>query len=622
MIRTADPMAHRARVLFAVLLLFFTALVARTGYIQVWLGEEYADRARAQHFREIEVPATRGSILDRNGRVLAVSYHACSVAVDPARIDDPGLYSLELTLQLGEPQRARELARLVARKKEHGKRFVWVKRRLDREPVEALQDGGRAALVVLEEPRRENPHGAAAASLLGVVGDDACGLCGLEYTFDARLRGRPGTRYVLKEGRGRVPWLLFPERGREAVPGLDVVTTLDLGIQVVAERELQALQDEFSPRWSCALVMDPRNGEIVAMAGRPGLYGGRFRKAPPEAFRVPAVHCNFVPGSTLKPLIMASALHAGVVRPGQTLDCGPGRKRFGGRLLHDVTAHGVLSLADVLVKSSNIGMAQVGRALGMRATYATLRAAGFGARHGIELPGEERGRLTPFKRWHPDQTLVSVSMGHELLVTPLQLATMYCGLLNGGTLHPPRLVSRELAPSVREPRRLPIGPDALDFVRRAMVRVVAEGTGRRARIPGVSVGGKTGTSGKFPKGCGKYTASFVAFAPAEAPRFVVLVVADEPQRPDGGTPYGSIVAAPAAGRILREALRLSDSSSISSPSESGVRLKGHGFGMVRVAAVQSSGATVGEVGSPAGGRNPDSAGEENFEAVECRSDTR
>ncbi|MGQ0612505.1 MAG: peptidoglycan D,D-transpeptidase FtsI family protein [Planctomycetaceae bacterium] len=560
---------HRARMTVSVLLTVLILLAGRAGYLQVVLGEEYAQRAYRQHFETIEEMAPRGRILDRHGRIFAASYHARSLGVNLGLVEDPDLLAASLAYLLDEPKAAPEIAALLRRRIAENKRFIFVRRRLDREVadrIEAARAAARqgsespgtrlhalAAVEMREDPRRELPHGSTAAAVIGMVGEDGEGLCGLERRFDRQLRGRPGHRFVMRNGGlAREVIDLYPERGLAAEPGPDLATTLDLAIQQVAEEELDRLQGEYRPAGSCAVVLDLRTGELLAMAGRPSLDPAAFPRVDPAALRIPALHFPYEPGSTLKPLLLAAALSCGAVRTDRLIDCGAGSMRFGGRTLRDVHENGVLSLCDVLVKSSNIGMAQVGRALGIDRALGALLAAGLGERTGIELAGEDAGAVTARPRWHEDYTLVSVSMGHEILVTPLQLACALSALLSGEWRRPTLLQGGP--PS--EPRSLGYDRAHLDFVIEAMVKVVEEGTGKKARVPGVRVGGKTGTSGKYPEGCGDYVASFYGFAPADAPRFAVLVVVDEPRKPGGGVPYGSTVAAPAVGRILQQALSL------------------------------------------------------------------
>jgi cell division protein FtsI (penicillin-binding protein 3) len=603
----------RARRLFQFLLAMLAILVGRAGYIQLVRGEEYADRARRQHFTTVEIPAPRGRILDRRGRPLAVSYHARTVAADPQVIDDAGAFATRAAFLLGEPRTAPAFAALIAARKEEGKRFVYLRRRIDRDVAARAEAALLDGLIVREEPRREYPQGRAAASVVGVAGADAegrvTGLTGLEQIFDGTLRGTDGRSHVLRSGRHEALHL-YPECERVPRPGADIVTTLDIVVQQVVEEALDGLEKLHRPRSACAIVLEPRSGEILALASRPALDPAAFPGLDPRSLRVPAAQDSFEPGSTLKPLIVAWALTRGAVGARQVFDCGPGVKYFGGRRLEDVKPNGPLDLEQVLVKSSNIGMAQVGQALGCDETWRLLGMLGFGRKTGIETTGEQTGRFTERAKWHPDYTLVSVSMGHEVTVTPVQLAAAHAALLNGGHVVRPTLL-RGRPPA--SPRRVPFARAASAFVRRAMELVVEEGTGKRARVPGLRIGGKTGTAEKYPEGSGRYVASFVGFAPADDPRILVVVLADEPQAVDGIKPYGGVVAAPVAGEIFRRVLPLIDDILSRTPPESGVRQEQfvQTDGKVRVAAVHRSSVWAGEGDSPVLSRNPDSGGDES-----------
>jgi cell division protein FtsI/penicillin-binding protein 2 len=596
---------RRARWVFLGLLVFLGALVLRVGYIQLVRGEEFAERARQMHFKQIGVPAPRGRIFDRHGRPLVASYHACSIAVDPQVVEDAAAFATSVAFLLGEANAGRELARRIEEKQRAGKRFVYLRRRVDRDLAARLRASDLAGLDVREEPRREYPHGNAAAALLGAVGADEhgriTGLTGLEHRFDAFLRGTDGTRSVFKSGR-RESLHLFPERARPPQAGGDLFTTLDIVLQQIVEDALDGLHERHRPKCSCVVALDPRTGEILAMASRPALDPAGFPRVGAECLRIPAVQCSYEPGSTFKPLICAWALTRGAVQEEQVFDCGRGARFFGGRRLRDVRPHGHLPLEMILVKSSNIGIAQVGQALGIDETFRYLHLLGFGRRTGVELEGEQPGKITAREKWHRNYTLVSVSMGHELAMTPLQLAVAYGALANGGDVYRPRL----LRGTTETVRRVPFDRGALRFVRRAMVRVVDEGTGRRARVRGLRLAGKTGTSEKYPEGSGRYVSSFVGIAPADDPRLLVLVVADEP-RSAGGKPYGGVVAAPVVGEIFRNALPLLQAAAL---SESGVRHPNQvrRQGKVRVAAVHRSSVWVGERDFPAASRNPGSAG--------------
>jgi len=610
----------RATRVFAGLLLCLGVLMARAGWIQVFRAGEFSRRAQRQHFTRVSLPAPRGRILDRHGRILAGSYHSCSVAVDPQVIEDIPSFATRLAFALGDAPAAPHFAARIERRKAAGARFVYLRRWIDRPLAERVKLADLPGVDLREEPRREYPHGAAAAALIGLVVDDR-GLCGLEKRFDKDLCGTGGSRAVQRTAGGRL-LSLYPERCKKPQAGRDLVTTVDIVIQQVAEEALARMQQRFKPKLSCAIVMDPKTGEILALAGQPAFDPAAKRSGDVlERLRIPAVHNAYPIGSVLKPLIMAWALTRGAVHPDQRLDCGPGHKYFGGRLLHDVKPNGVLDLDMVLVKSSNIGMAQVGMALGIDDAYHLLGLLGFGQKTGIEIAGERSGGLTPRKDWSERYTLISISMGREVMITPLQLVRAYSALLNGGRLVQPTL----LAHRRQSTRHVPFSAESLAFVRAAMERVVREGTGRRARVKGVAVAGKTGTSKiEFKGRAPRYVSSFIGYAPAEDPTLLVMVLADDPKKLKGLRPFGGTVAAPVAREIFARGLpllkRTPTSTTRTGPmfSGSGVRhLKNKQTeGKVRVAAVHWSSVKAGERISPAG-RNPDSEDIEN-----CRSTRR
>jgi len=614
---------RRARLLFSLLLLGLAGLVGRTSYLQVVRAGEFRAQARRQHFVDVPIPAVRGRILDRHGEPLVCCYHSRSLAIDPVAagraLDGdwiPG-WAARFALASGSPERAAAYADRIRHALANGQRFCYLARRVDRSVAERVVACGLPGLDVREEPRREYPHGRAAAAVLGVVGPGpdgrAAGLTGLEKACDRWLRGRDGCRSVLRSGR-REALHLFPERNRASQAGRDIVVTLDAAVQQIVEDELDRIEETFSPKCVAGIAMDPHTGEILALAGRPGFDPAEFPGIDRAALRIPALHLVYEPGSTMKPLVVARALTAGAVRPNQVFDCGPGHRRFGWRVVRDVRPNHELDLAHVLIKSSNTGISQIGLALGVDAMHELLTDLRFGKPTGLPFDFEEPGRVPPHAEWKEYEHDVSASFGRGFMLTPIQLAAAYCSLANGGRMVTPRLL--------RDRRATPAGPagfsrDALRFVRRTMAEVVASGTGRRARVDGLAVAGKTGTSEHYPKGSGRYDSSFAGFAPADDPRLVVVVVAHDPQRTEKyPRPYGGVVAAPVVGRIFARAIPLLSARERAAQSESGVRQSvQNNEKKVRVAAVQWSSVSAGERISPALGRNPDSEG-----AEPCRSD--
>jgi hypothetical protein len=398
---------RRARRVFLGLLVFLGALVLRAGYIQLVRGEEFAARARQMHFKQVAVPAPRGRIFDRHGRRLVASYHACSIAADPQEVEDAAAFATSVAFLIGEPNAGRELAGKIEGKRRAGKRFVYLRRRIDRDLAARLRASDLAGLDVREEPRREYPHGGAAAALLGAVGADEhgriTGLTGLEHRFDAFLRGTDGTRSVFRSGR-RESLHLFPERAQLPQAGGDVFTTLDIVLQQIVEDALDGLQERHRPKCSSAVALDPRTGEILALASRPSLDPDAFPDVSAECLRVPAAQCSYEPGSTFKPLVCAWALTRGAVREDEVFDCGRGARFFGGRRLRDVRPHGHLPLEMILVKSSNIGIAQVGQALGIDEAFRYLHLLASRSPWGTRWRRPRSSSPSPTARWRTAAT--------------------------------------------------------------------------------------------------------------------------------------------------------------------------------------------------------------------------
>ena len=367
------------------------------------------------------------------------------------------------------------------------------------------------------------------------------------------------------------------ERSHAPIHGQTVVSTLDLLTQIETERQLDRLMDEWKPIGACAIVMAPRSGEILAMASRPGFDPNALAAVPEAAWKNLAVSAMFEPGSTFKPFIVGWAIQNNVLRIDEMIDCSSGVYRMGPRVLHDHHSYGALSVEDVLVKSSNIGMAKIGERIGIQSLYEATRAFGFGRRTGIELPGEVSGLLRPVALWNV-YSLGSIPMGQEVAVTPLQLITAHAALANGGRLVRPHLLKkmdeadqvRTSGPRVVSPaadvQSEPLNSDIAEWlVRGPMRQVVERGTGKSAKVPGMSMFGKTGTAQKLDLLTGTYSdkawvVSFICGAPAEDPEVLVLVMVDEPTTP--GTHYGGTVAAPTAARILQFAETRVDSFAI------------------------------------------------------------
>ncbi|MFN9720734.1 MAG: peptidoglycan D,D-transpeptidase FtsI family protein [Planctomycetota bacterium] len=536
-------------------------LIQVQGAQREWMN---ARVVRQSLFSEV-IPARPGDILDRNGQVLAMTVMCDSLYAVPAEIEDPWHFAWEVSsvLNLNTDE-------LYGRLTENSdKQFVWIKRRIDEDQVRRIRALGfsRDSWGLRQEYLRKYPQGGFASHVIGIRDIDNAGKGGLEQSLNDRIRGTDGSRVMTRDARGKVIEVAA-ERSTPPVHGQTVISTIDLLSQIETERQLDLLMEEWKPRGACAIVMEPHSGEILAMASRPGFDPNSLVEVPEAAWKNLAVSAVFEPGSTFKPFIVGWALQHGQLRQNEMIDCSFGAYRMGPRILHDHHSYGALSVEDVLVKSSNIGMAKIGERIGLEDLYEATRSFGFGRRTGVELPGELTGLLHPFSKW-TIYSLGSIPMGQELAVTPLQLITAHAAIANGGQLLRPRLLKRAaideaIASGVGSQHIVApaenVGTPLLDsdiaewLVREPMKQVVERGTGKQARIPGMSIFGKTGTAQKLDPETGTYSdtawvVSFVCGAPAEDPRVIVLLMVDEPTAP--GIHYGGTVAAPAASRMLQ-----------------------------------------------------------------------
>ena len=405
---------------------------------------------------------------------------------------------------------------------------------------------------------RSYPQGVVAAHVLGLRDIDGVGRGGVEEGLDYLLGGTKGRRKLARDSRGRVMEIL-DDIEQPPQPGQLVQLTIDLVVQLFAERELDSLMAEWKPESCSAIVLNPKTGDVLAMATRPTFDPNHADQASADAWKNRAIADIYEPGSTFKPFIVSYGLDQDVLHKHDTFHCEHGVYQMGRRLLHDHHRYGTLSLTDVLVKSSNIGMAKIGERLTNERLCAAANLFGFGRKTGIELPGELSGILRPLKEWTSYST-GSIPMGHELATTPLQMIVAHAALANGGRLLRPRIIlpsQGDSTAALRQMSETTVHSDVARWlVEVPMQEVVTRGTGKRARIPGYNVFGKTGTAQCIsPNGGyvhGKYISSFVCGAPVEDPQLLVLVVVN--QSSVGGETFGGKVAAPAAANILKQAL--------------------------------------------------------------------
>jgi len=541
----------------------WAVLIARLIQLQSTQQQLMNDRVTRQSIFSEVIPARPGEILDRNGQVLAMTIPCDSLYAVPDEIEDAWDFAWKIgpVLNLNSDELYQ---RIVANT---DKRFLWIQRRINEHQVATIRGLHlpKTAWGLRREYQRQYPQGSVASHVLGIRNIDNVGQGGLEQSRHDVIRGADGNRVMTRDARGIV-MEVAAERSQAPRHGKTVISTLDLLTQVETERQLDLLMEQWKPVGACAIVMEPRSGEILAMASRPSFDPNHLIAVPEAAWKNLAVSAVFEPGSTFKPFIVGWAIQTGSLKKEEMIDCSFGVYRMGPRVLHDHHSYGALSVEDVLVKSSNIGMAKIGEKLGIESLYEATRAFGFGRRTGVELPGELSGLLHPVDQWNV-YSLGSIPMGQELAVTPLQLITAHAALANGGRLVRPHLLKRTniasetptadsqfVAPGADVQSELLDSEIAKWLVREPMKQVVERGTGKSARIPGMSIFGKTGTAQKLDLLTGTYSdkawvVSFVCGTPAEDPDVLVLVMIDEPRAP--GIHFGGTVAAPTASKILQ-----------------------------------------------------------------------
>lgn len=552
----------RRRVVFVLLILGLWSgiVVARLAQIQISRHEDYLARAARQQERTLELNPMRGSILDRNGRVLAESVVATSVYADPQSISDPKATAAKLAEIDGIGATAAELQKRLSRNGE----FAWVARQLPLEIGETVRELDLPGIYFVEEHRRSYPKGTLAANLLGYVSIDGEGLAGAEHAFDRWARGKPGKATILRDAR-RGMYLVGAEGAHASVDGLDVVLTIDEVIQFIAEKELRKAVEAWHAPGGSVVVLDPSDGAVLALASWPTFDPNQFGKFPPRAWRNRPVQDLYEPGSTFKIIAAAAAIEEGAVTPSQVVDCGDGAIEIAKVRIreHDSRRYGLLSFTDVMAHSSNVGTIRVATALGARRYYDWVRRFGFGAPTGIGLPGEAAGILRSPERWSLLSNAV-ISIGQEIAVTPLQIALATAAVADGGRLHRPRIVERVVdrdgnvawKPEPSPPRQ--VVSERTSAVLNEILKVaVQRGTGANARLAEHVSAGKTGTAqvpvrgGYHPT---KTIASFSGYAPADRPRLAILVVIEDPR----GGGYGGTVAAPVFRAIAEASLRYLD----------------------------------------------------------------
>ena len=533
---------RRIGLLFA---FFLVALVVATGRA-AWLGtvraDELRERAVAQQVEEVDVPARRGAIVDRHGVELAVSEEAVSVFANPKQIDQPASVAARVAPVIERP--VDEVLGLLS-DRERG--FVYLGRKLDPEKGREVAKLEVEGLSSVAEPRRRYPHGFLASQLIGSVGTDNYGLAGLEQSHEKELKGSGGRRRVVKDATGQPVSIVEP---RPASAGTDLRLTIDSALQERTEEVLAEVGKEYQPRGATALALDPRNGEILALANWPRVDANDLGGAPAYARQNRGVAASYEPGSTFKAFTVAGALEEGVIHQESVFDLPP-EIQVADRTIGEAHDRGAVSLtvSEILAQSSNVGSVMIGLELGPERFDRWVRRFGFGSPTGVNIPGEGSG-IVPRPDEYSGSSLGNLPIGQGLAVTPIQMAAGYAAIANGGVLHPPHLVAGESQP----PKRV-LSQATAKRVSTMLEGVLAPGgTATEASVPGYELAGKTGTAQKADEFGGysktKYFASFIGFAPAKNPRLLVAVMVDEPQ----GAIYGAEVAAPAFEKMVSFAL--------------------------------------------------------------------
>lgn len=539
--------------------LFWAALIiCRLFYLQVVCYRSYREQAERQQERRVELLAPRGVICDRAGRLLAMSVQTDSVFINPRLLPDRPVAAEILARVLNLDRQA--LYDKIQWAFEHRRGFLWVKRKVPPSESARLKSLGLDWINFRVETQRHYPKGTLAAHLIGAVDHQERGNLGLEYSLDRELRGRDGAVKVLTDVKQRgIESQVFSE----PQAGKNITLTIDERIQFIAERELKAAAEQEGCSTGSVVVMDPYNGDVLAIANYPPFDPN----TPPQPGEHPSIRFNqavsvpFEPGSVFKVVTLSAALETTRLRPETVIPCGSGRLKLFGRVVHDHHPYASLSMADVLAKSSNIGAIQIGLKVGEAKMLEYIRRFGFGRTTGVPLPAESPGMVRDLRAWQKT-SIGSVAMGHEISATTLQLAQATAVIANGGLLVKPRLIQSRQRPGgpvektpVEPPIRV-LKPETAITMRQLMEGVVLNGTGKAARLDGYTAGGKTGTAQIFDlvekRYTHRYNASFIGFAPVTNPAIVIAVTLN------GASKYGGTIAAPVFRNIAMETLRLLD----------------------------------------------------------------
>jgi len=555
----AKKVNGRIRLLQAFLLVWAVILSGRLVQLQIFRHAAAKAEVEGQNQMKRPIFPERGTIFDRNQHILARSVPARAIFLTPVKGES-------LDAALGKVRVLRpvlglddEEVRFISKQIQRGERFIYLRRKVASETAAAVEALKLTGVYSHADTIRSYPNGTLGAHVLGGLSVDNEGQAGVEYSYNGTLQGKKGKALIQLDARRRE---YFFKRLSAGVPGRDIYLTIDETIQYVAERELDRIAKATLANWGAIIVSSPITGEILAMASYPTYDPNAYSSAGDAARYNRAIQHSFEPGSTFKIVTASAALAHHAVGLGETFDCSKDDADIPGRPIRDHRPFGVLTFPEIVINSSNKGIAQVGKRVGDLSLYDMASSLGFGRKTGIDLAGEESGKLKPVSGWSR-RTLYSLSMGYEVAATPLQILQAVNIVANRGVMVPPRIISKIVDPGERLERRPPdqsrrvLPEEAALTMTGILERVVLEGTGTQAKLDGYRIAGKTGTTQKWDQALRAYspfrhTASFVGFAPADKPVLSVIVVVDEPK---GEAYYGGDVAAPVFREVVRNALR-------------------------------------------------------------------
>ncbi len=548
-VETKKKLKIRIVSVLLIFMILFIALLSRAFQLQVLSGQKLKTMAQKQHTTTLQLQPERGVIYDRNGEKLAASIMADSVCADPSKIADPVRTSQQISDILHLDKTA------VFKKISEPKNFCWLARRISPEQAAHVEAANIEGIVLVKEPKRFYPNGELAAHTLGFVGADATGLEGLEKKYNDVLKGKPEKMAWARDAKGKKLFLRVEKNETKKDEGTDLVLTIDSRIQYLVETHLKDAVLSKGAKGGLAIVMDPKTGEILALANEGRFNPNNVNGLIPDKWRNRAVVDFYDPGSTFKPFLVAAALEEKAVKETDRFYCENGSYAIADRTIHEANRqrHGTLSVPDILKYSSNIGSVKIAQKLGKEKYADYIENFGFGAKTGIDLPGESTGMVRPVQKWTKVDA-ATIAFGQGISVTAIQLISAMSAIANDGVLMKPYIVRgfadknnrlvKMYTPTVV---RKVVSPGVAKKITGMLTEVVGavDGTGKNARIVNVAVAGKTGTSQKFDHVRGVYSSekvrtSFIGFFPADNPQVTILVTLDEPQRDK----WGGVAAAP------------------------------------------------------------------------------